>query len=296
MKRIKATAPPVGLLTLRFSGFVCRTAVETPPVSQLVLAPVWRLITVPSDVASRPPSEENASAAAVVSTPEVGGPAKARRSRPSFALHSATSPISDEAVASTPPAGENATASIRPSGDARCATSVQPAVAMRRTVPAPVTAARRSPPGETVTLQLPSGPTVPHRVYACPAAAGASVSGAANAKAPQTPAARAAGDSAVPARPPAPTGDAFPAVADGVRAAALSVLPAAPAALPFPPSLVSAPPRQPPTAIAATAASTFVACPIHPPSKTVVSKLSGANPATRGRRIRDSPPAQLQIQ
>src|SRR5438105_1034488 len=133
MKRIRATVPPVGLLTLRFSGFVCRTAVETAPVSQLMLAPVWILITVPSDVASRPPPDEDGGAEAVVATPEGGGPAAARRSRPSFALQSAVSRIPDDTVASTPPSGENATASIRPGGAASCATSGQPAVAMRWT-------------------------------------------------------------------------------------------------------------------------------------------------------------------
>ena len=45
-------------------------------------------MTVPSDVASRPPSEENASAEAVVSTPEAAGPAKLRWSVPSCALQS----------------------------------------------------------------------------------------------------------------------------------------------------------------------------------------------------------------
>ena len=275
---MKGTAPPAGLLKLRFSGFVPRTTVETPPISQLVLTPVWRSITVPSDVASRPPSDENASAAAIVSTPEVAGPAKLRRNAPSLVLQSVTSPISDDKVASAAPSGENATASIRPSGDASCATSVQLSVAMRRTVPAPVKAARRFPLGASVTLQAPSGPRVPHRVYACPAAAGASVSGATNVRGPHGTPGRAVGE--FPGRSPcAPPPDASPP-------AAADMLPALPAPLPFSPSRVGAPPVQPPSTIAATAPTTFVALPIAPivppDQQPSVSKVSGSPPATRG--------------
>ena len=94
---------PPAALKRRFSGLLVRVAVSGAPVSQLVVVPLPRSISVPSDVASRPPSEENASAAAVVSTPEAGGPAKLRSNAPSCALQSATSPISEESVARVAP-------------------------------------------------------------------------------------------------------------------------------------------------------------------------------------------------
>ncbi len=151
---------PPAALKRRFSGLLVRVAVSGAPVSQLVVVPLPRSISVPSDVASRPPSEENANAAAVVSTPEAGGPAKLRSNAPSCALQSATSPISEESVARVAPSGEKATASIAPSGEPSCAISVQESVASRRTVPAPVRAASRSPAGESVTRQPVSGPSV----------------------------------------------------------------------------------------------------------------------------------------
>ena len=159
MKRITGTPPPAALKP-RFSGLIARATVCGAPVSQLVVVPLPSSITVPSDVASRPPSEENASAEAVVSTPDAAGPAKLRSNAPSCALQSATSPISAESVASVAPSGEKATASIAPSGDPSCASSVQLSVATRRTVPAPVRAASRSPFGESDTCQPVSGPSV----------------------------------------------------------------------------------------------------------------------------------------
>ncbi len=158
-KRITGMPPPTALKP-RFSGLVASVKVWGAPVSQSVVAPLPRSITVPSDVANRPPSEENASAEAMVSTPEAAGAAKLRWSVPSCALQSATSPISAESVASVAPSGEKATASIAPSGDPSCASSVQVSVARSRKVPAPVRAASRSPAGDNTTCQPVSGPSV----------------------------------------------------------------------------------------------------------------------------------------
>ncbi len=152
--------PPPAALKPRFSGLVASEKVWGAPVSQLVVVPLARSINVPSDVASRPPSEENASAEAVASTPEAGGPAKLRWSVPSCVLQSAISPISAESVASVAPSGEKATASIAPSGDPSCAISVQVSVARSRKVPAPVRAASRSPVGDSATCHPASGPSV----------------------------------------------------------------------------------------------------------------------------------------
>ena len=152
--------PPTGLLNAKLSGLSASMKVPGAPVSQLVVVPAGRSMIVPSEVASRPPSEEKTRADAVVSTPDAGGPAKLRASVPSAAFQSVTSPISAESAASVVPSGENATASICPSGDPICVISLQGLVAKSRTVPAPVRAAKRSPVGESVTCHPLSGPSV----------------------------------------------------------------------------------------------------------------------------------------
>ena len=85
----------------RFCGFTVRVAVLTGiPVSQLRCVPDAISITVPSEVAIRLPSGENASDETIESMVEAGGPANERASAPLAAFHNVTSPVSADSVAS----------------------------------------------------------------------------------------------------------------------------------------------------------------------------------------------------
>jgi len=93
-----------------------------------VILPVCRSITVPSEVAMRRPSDENASAEDGFPRVLVGDASYVTAGLPSRTFQIVRRPISLARPASHAPSGENAMASMLPRGAATCAISCQRSV------------------------------------------------------------------------------------------------------------------------------------------------------------------------